>query len=105
LAIIPAVEGDNHDYYDVTLQGALTMPPGTVVKAILTLAPFVEPVTLPMTVQDDANHVVRLTVSAGDLVHGAWSVDWQVTWADGTRLTWPVRGHDTIQVRRAIGLQ
>lgn len=100
------VAGDIGDYITVTLGGITNLDTVTAVEAHIWKQgpPVVAPVVLDAAVVDAAACTIRVElgddtgwlVSAGQ---GRWNIEYELTFGDGSELTWPQMGTDLIVVR------
>jgi hypothetical protein len=101
MSLYLAVQGDNRTVLPAYLTGVSDLTGATAVVAHLTgVYPATGTYSLGVTVTDPANRAVRLTIQSTDSVApGEYLLEWQVTFSDGTVLTWPTDGYDLLRVR------
>lgn len=97
------VAGDIGDTITVTLGGIVTLDAVTAVEAHV-WTKGVAPVVLDAAVLDAAACTIEVELGgvAGWLAtaaYGRWSIEYELTFADGSKLTWPQMGSDLIVVR------
>lgn len=100
------VAGDVGDTITVTLGGIANLDAVTAVESHV-WKQGAEPVTLTASVVDAASCTIEVELGDADgwlaeTDSGRWSAEHQLTFADGSTLTWPQMGTDTIAVRREI---
>lgn len=100
------VAGDIGDYITVTLGGITNLDTVTTVEAHVWKAgpPVVAPVVLTAAVVDAA--ACTIEVELGDDTgwlagagFGRWNIEYELTFGDGSELTWPQMEPDMIVVR------
>lgn len=100
------VQGDVNDTITVVLSGVEDLTTANAIEAHVWRR-SVDSVTLTAAITDTVTRtaVVQLGGATGwlsDALIAAWSVDFQVTFVDGTILTWPSGVPDVIAVRANV---
>ena len=98
------VQGDINDTIVVILSGVQDLT--TVTNVVGVLVNRISRVTVPATVTSAVARTVTIALGGGSgwlatATDGAWQLETQVTWGDGTKLTWPAQGTDVVNVRIA----
>lgn len=97
------VAGDIGDKLTVDLGGIATLSAATVVEAHVWRS-GTAPVVLTGTVTDAEACTIEIDLGGvGEWLPGTepgrWSIEFEVTFLDGSKLTWPQMGPDTVIVR------
>jgi hypothetical protein len=99
-----AVAGDINDFRNVILAGIQDLDTVDELEAHI-WQHNVDPVTLAATVADSAERTIRVELGdatgwlAVDATVGSWLIEYQLTFLDGTVLTWPQHRPDVLPVR------
>lgn len=107
----PVKAGDKGEVRYVTLYGLANLDDVASGEAIVSSPDGSTTATLPMSVTDSANLIMKIDFGTEDTdwlpagpVHGVWEIEYSITLDNPARvLTWPNEGYDTIRVYKELG--